>query len=406
MFKELLHYLKGYPIEVRSEAHRATLLKEARYFHFKGLEQRLLPHEISFNASRQDYDIFLRLEDIRQSGISFAPDTSNSNQIDNPSSPSKRNVEVPISISNIPSAGTVRYSRPYVDEDSYGLVFETSDETTILDLEEMRVAFSGQTKARVASLLQVMVNKMNLPATQPLGLMLMTTGNGLAAQPSNPSLSGLSDECIRVRFDSSTHAELDGKTLDMATLRFLISPSSSPSHLRSNLNSYVDENISGNKNSAFQPSIIQNQRPPKRRKLDSVGVIHSGKNMRKGDYLHDSEDTTTNSGVNNADNVINDNAIFAAAAATKNTTYSASTINNDQTAALFAEKGKTWMISRAQWRVRVELTTSRHDSSASAATAATLGDGNDAGMEVTFYASRLDALSGERARNARRGFLT
>ena len=404
MFKELLHYLKGYPIEIRSETHRLTLLKEARYFHFKGLEQRLLPHEISYNASRQSKDILLRLEDIRQSGISFVSDTDNNIYVDESSSLSGRNGKGSVSASNNLSAGTVRYSRPYVDDDSYELVLETSDGTTILDLEEMRVAFSGQTKARVASLLQVIVNKMNLPTTQPLGLMLMTTGGGLAAQPASPSLSGLSDEHIRVRFDNSTHVELDGQILDstnISSLTFTLSLSKSTSNI------YMNEMKSKNKSTAFS---VQN--PSKRRKLDSINDVYDNENDVTNNNLYDNQDNAINvennydknEGQNEKNNVYDNN-------------HAQSTTDNSRTsgdgthfAADDTAKAKKWTVIRAQWRIRIEPTlkpssVTRNDSTTSAATT-TSDSNNSIGVEVIFCVVRLDALSGEKARNERRGFLT
>ncbi|TKA55084.1 hypothetical protein B0A55_12465, partial [Friedmanniomyces simplex] len=75
-FADLLHILKGYPVEVRSENHRTELLRDARYFHLKGLEQRLIPHTISYNLARKQSEILVRLEDIRQSGVSFVSDTA------------------------------------------------------------------------------------------------------------------------------------------------------------------------------------------------------------------------------------------------------------------------------------------------------------------------------------------
>ena len=37
-FAEILHLLRGYPVTIRDETHRAELLRDARYFNFKGLE--------------------------------------------------------------------------------------------------------------------------------------------------------------------------------------------------------------------------------------------------------------------------------------------------------------------------------------------------------------------------------
>jgi hypothetical protein len=40
---------------------------------------------------------------------------------------------------------------------------------------------------------------MGLPATQPLGLMYLQTGSGVAAQPVSPANSGVSERRVRVR---------------------------------------------------------------------------------------------------------------------------------------------------------------------------------------------------------------
>ena len=71
VFADLIRMLKGYEIEIRSDTHRQNLLRDARYFNFRGLEQRLIPHRISFNSRKELEEIEIRLEDVRQSGISF-----------------------------------------------------------------------------------------------------------------------------------------------------------------------------------------------------------------------------------------------------------------------------------------------------------------------------------------------
>ena len=73
-FAELLRMMQGYEVEIRGEEHRANLLRDARYYHFKGLEQKLVPCEMSYNLKRGQNEILMRLEDIRQSGISFLAD--------------------------------------------------------------------------------------------------------------------------------------------------------------------------------------------------------------------------------------------------------------------------------------------------------------------------------------------
>ena len=411
VFKELLHYLKGYPIDIRTETHRVTLLKEARYFHFKGLEQRLLPHEISYNTSRHSKEILLRLEDIRQSGISFVSDAVNNNLVDESSAFAGRTAKDLNLAGNNLLAGTVRYSRPYVDDESYELVLEASDETTTLDLEEMRVAFSGQTKARVTSLLQVIVNKMNLPATQPLGLMLMTTGGGLAAQSASPSLSGLSDEHIRVRFDASTHIELDGRVLDWTNISSLNTSLSSPSSSKTTSDSYMGDVNSIN----VHQRTVSELRPFKRRKVHSVSDNYDYKDDVTNNDVYAKENNTLtiedgndeNEGEGNKNN--NNYAQFSAAnARNAGDSVHVTTIE--------AAKSKKWTLIHAQWRIRIEpvlkplsstspSSMTRNKSTTSATVIATSDGNNSSGVEVIFYLVRVDALSGEKARNARRRFL-
>ena len=101
-FSELLHLLRGYPLHIQNNDHRAELLRDCRYFHLRGLEQKLIMHHISYNVERQKSEIIIRLEDIRQSGVSFVGDTS----------PSDRS----------PLCGWVNYMRPFVDESSHDLL--------------------------------------------------------------------------------------------------------------------------------------------------------------------------------------------------------------------------------------------------------------------------------------------
>ena len=54
-----------------------------------------------------------------------------------------------------------------------------------------------------------MATKLNLPTSQPLGL-LMKKG-GRASQPPSPGLSGVSEDLVRVVIDSETAVVLDGK---------------------------------------------------------------------------------------------------------------------------------------------------------------------------------------------------
>lgn len=188
VFSELLHLLRGYPLRIRDKDHRAELLRDCRYFNLRGLEQRLIVHDISYNAERGTSEIIIRLEDIRQSGISFVGDAS----------PSDRS----------PLGGWVNYSRPFVDEVSYEIIVEIADESTRIDFRSMRADFYGDAKARISSLFQVVANKMNLPTNAPLGLMMSSGG---AAQSVSPGNTPLSEDRVKIRIERDAHLLLDGE---------------------------------------------------------------------------------------------------------------------------------------------------------------------------------------------------
>lgn len=213
-FADLLHILKGYPVEIRSENHRQELLRDARYFHLKGLEQRLIPHQISYNLARKRSEILLRLQDIRQSGISFVADAAR--QASEPASPGSSTA------SNTPTGpGWVYYQRPYVDSEAYSLIVEINgEETTFLSIAASssssaarmgRATFYKQTLARITSLFSVIASKMNLPVTQPLGLMMMERGAGVASLPVSPGNTGVSEERVKVRIGPDADVTIDGK---------------------------------------------------------------------------------------------------------------------------------------------------------------------------------------------------
>ncbi|KAM7206423.1 hypothetical protein V8F20_002772 [Naviculisporaceae sp. PSN 640] len=191
-FAELLHMLRGYPISIRDEVHRAELLRDARYFNFKGLEQRLIPHHISYNQARNKDEIVLRLRDILKSGITIAVEPT------------------PVD----PLAGWVTYARPYVDEKPYELILEIGEEATRLHFgpsgSTIRAEFLGNARIRIAKMFEVIATKLNLPpTTQPLGL-LMAKG-GASSGPPTPGNTPLSEDLVRVIMDAEASIVLDGR---------------------------------------------------------------------------------------------------------------------------------------------------------------------------------------------------
>ncbi|KAF1364519.1 hypothetical protein EJ07DRAFT_172541 [Lizonia empirigonia] len=207
IFSELMKLLQGYDIEIRSEVHRSQLLKDARYFHLKGLEQRLIPCEISHNLKRNRSEILIRLEDIRQSGISFSPDTP----------PQLPNADT------TPTPGHITYARPYTDDAtaSHTLILETSTpESTTFHLPApsppgsphtsltAHATFHADTQRRITALLSVIASKLGLPPPPP-----STTPT--SADPSPSSTSSSSSSTVAIRLDPTTALTLDGARIEL-----------------------------------------------------------------------------------------------------------------------------------------------------------------------------------------------
>ncbi|THV44232.1 hypothetical protein BGAL_0694g00010 [Botrytis galanthina] len=205
-FSELVHLLRGYPLEIRSPEHRAELLRDCRYFHLKGLEQKLIPHSISYNLLRRKSEITIRLADIRQSGLSILTDISSS------TAPSPEPLTSP-SPSPTSSVGYVHYQRPFADSSPSELILEIGDSAALLHWDTMRLEFFGETKTRMGRLLEVVATKLNLSVKQPLGL-LMKNG-GASSEPASPGKSGLSEEKVRVVLGEDCGVVCDGKVVDL-----------------------------------------------------------------------------------------------------------------------------------------------------------------------------------------------
>lgn len=200
-FAELLHLLQGYPVSIRDEIHRDELLRDARYFHFKGLEQKLIPHSISFNSLRQRSEIVLRLENVQKSGISVVHDNNDGGL---------ENGDVTEEEDSL--SGWVNYARPYVDDHPSELVLEIGSEASRLHFTAQgpRLEFFGDTRTRVAKLFEVISTKLSLPpTTQPLGL-LMATG-GARSVPAAPGNTPLSEDLVIVKMVPDSAVTLDGE---------------------------------------------------------------------------------------------------------------------------------------------------------------------------------------------------
>ncbi|KKK23412.1 hypothetical protein ARAM_006450 [Aspergillus rambellii] len=187
VFAQLLHLLRGYPLHIQNEAHRTELLRDCRYFHLRGLEQKLIPHHISVNPIRGRSEIIIRLEDVRRSGIDIETDNDDDTR--------------------------VTYSRPFVDEPAHDLVLEIGDENTLIDLRSMRPKFLNLTNARVASLLQIIVDKRNSVSSRSSS---QTPAANFSQQPSSGSShqrtpSATIQHPIRIQIEDEADLTVDGE---------------------------------------------------------------------------------------------------------------------------------------------------------------------------------------------------
>lgn len=213
-FADLLHILKGYPVEIRNDEHREELLRDARYFHLKGLEQRLIPHEISYNLARERREIVLRLEDIRQSGVSFVPDSAPTGSTPPSSTPT-----------NSPSEpGWIFYRRPFADTESYSLIVEIKgDESTFLTIEPAyrsptarmcHARFFKQALSRITSLFSVTATKIHRHTTSTLGVMTSersASATSATSLPVSPTNTGITDNRVKCRIGQDADVLLNGK---------------------------------------------------------------------------------------------------------------------------------------------------------------------------------------------------
>jgi len=359
VFEELLHLMRGYPVRIRDEVHRAELLRDCRYFNFKGLEQRLIPHDISFNQTRQREEILLRLRDILKSGITVAPEPTAAD----------------------PLAGWVNYARPYVDDRAYELVLEIGEELTRLHFNHsssgsngigggggplagisIRAEFFRDARTRVAKLFEVIATKLNLPpTTQPLGL-LMSKG-GISSQPPTPGNTPLSEDLVRVILDPEASVTLDGKPWSVPF------EEDNDAHLLGSSNTHRDD-VSAPPSSAggggiggagledLNASPSSTTAPPPPLPLATYfSPSTSGGPSRKRRRIESSS---------------------GAAGYVPSAGGTAAAISG----------GEEWIVRTGQWRLRIQA-----------------AKNGKAAVECVLVAVKLDAMSCEQSRNAQRGFL-
>lgn len=242
-----------------------------------------------------------------------------------------------------------------MDDTSHELIIEIDDETAKIDFRSMRVDFYDQTKARISKLFQVIANKMNLPVTAPLGLMMAT--GGVAAQEVSPGNTPLSEDRVKIKLGPDAHIVLDGE--DYISDASLAEPRAQfeedDGHESTN-SPMVDRNpmlsapTSATTTTAPSNWPTINLTPSQPRTSSPASTLPPSRKRRRRGSLDD-----------------------------------------------FGE----WMVKKGQWRLRVRP---RSDSFR---TDARDGHGsiNDK-MEIVLHAVKIEAFSGQRGRNMQRGFLS
>jgi len=131
VLREIIDGLKGYTIHIRDEDHRNQLLRDVRYYHFKGLEQQLIRHNIYCHS--RHHAISIRLSDIRPEGASTRPMTEK---------------EIDVDGNRQSDASLVVFKRPFVDENPRDLIIATGEEDVCMWIDS-DVVFTGVSATRL-----------------------------------------------------------------------------------------------------------------------------------------------------------------------------------------------------------------------------------------------------------------
>ncbi|CAG8590524.1 12047_t:CDS:2 [Ambispora leptoticha] len=89
LFSDIIRYLQGYEIRIRDEVHRQNLLKDGRFYHLRGLTEKLLESRAIVNGFAKDQngkdEILFLLKDIRTSCV-ILPEGSDPSDVNNTNS--------------------------------------------------------------------------------------------------------------------------------------------------------------------------------------------------------------------------------------------------------------------------------------------------------------------------------
>ena len=244
------------------------------------------------------------------------------------------------------AGGWVNYARPFVDDNAFELVLEVSGESTIVNLQDMRADFHGLTKARVSSLLQVVANKMNLPTNAPLGLMMLSGGQ--SETQASPGHTPLSEDRVKIAISRDADVMLDGEVFETDWTAL---------EARARLKA-----TSSRQSDSFSDDEMDERAAPAQSTFSCATSNPTAQHSRA-------------------------ESLATATARLRTDEPLAKKRKRTNT----ADEATPWTIRRGLWRLRVQ---SNPD------------DVIRGGLEVVFVAVKLDAYSGEKARNTNRSFLS
>ena len=256
------------------------------------------------------------------------------------------------------------YARPFVDETSYEAIVEIgAQEETRIDLRAMRAEFFGDTKARIASLFQTVADKMNLPSSLPLGLMM--NAGGASAAPASPANTPLSEDRVKIHLGGDAHITLDGAEFSWdASGRATAIGSGSAS------GGFISEQEEISPASSVNNTPILTQWPHNQSSSSSSHQLSPHIPQHQQQQLQQQPHPTPSAKQRKRHGSMDD----------------------------FGE----WIVRKGQWRLRVQSKTVEPVARSSRG----LMQDQGGGMEILLWAVKLDAVSGQRGRNMARGWVS
>jgi hypothetical protein len=134
LLKDLISLLENVEIQIKSKEHRRSLIKEAKYYRFYGVVQKLIDHRIIFNSLTNDEEIIVELSHIDHKFITLKPGCEYS---------------------------LFYYQRPYeIDTEARLLNFQIeSNNDVLLDSETKTLIIKQKTLSKLARILKSLLSK-------------------------------------------------------------------------------------------------------------------------------------------------------------------------------------------------------------------------------------------------------